>query len=66
LDPKKVEEVADKAIGYLSGAGVSGLVYLGDRLGLYRALSESDPSTRPLRIGPAVAFPTTIPAQIMP
>lgn len=45
LDPKKVEEVADKAIGYLSGAGISGLVYLGDRLGLYRALSESGPST---------------------
>lgn len=45
LDPTKVEEVADRAIGYLSGAGVSGLVYLGDRLGLYRALSQSGPST---------------------
>jgi len=45
LDPKKVEEVTDKAIGYLSGAGVSALVYLGDRLGLYRALSESGAST---------------------
>jgi len=45
LDPKKVEEIADKAIGYLSGAGVSALVYLGDRLGLYRALSESGPAT---------------------
>lgn len=43
-DPKKVEEVADKAIGYLSGAGVSAMVYLGDQLGLYRALSELGPS----------------------
>lgn len=45
LDPRKVEEVTDKAIGYLSGAGVSALAYLGDRLGLYRALSEAGPST---------------------
>jgi 2-polyprenyl-3-methyl-5-hydroxy-6-metoxy-1,4-benzoquinol methylase len=45
LDPKKVEEATDKAIGYLSGAGVSALVYLGDRLGLYRALSGAGPST---------------------
>jgi hypothetical protein len=45
LNPSKVEEVADKANGYLSGAGVSALVYLGDRLGLYRALSEARPST---------------------
>lgn len=44
-DPGKVEEIAEKAISYLSGAGVSALVYLGDRLGLYRALSESGPST---------------------
>ena len=45
LDPRKIEEVTDKAIGYLSGAGVSALAYLGDRLGLYRALSESGRST---------------------
>jgi hypothetical protein len=45
LDPKKVEEATDRAIGYLSGAGVSALVYVGDRLGLYRALSELGPST---------------------
>jgi 2-polyprenyl-3-methyl-5-hydroxy-6-metoxy-1,4-benzoquinol methylase len=41
LDPKKVEELADKAIGYLSGAAVSALVYLGDQLGLYRALRDA-------------------------
>ena len=45
LDPRKVAEIADKAIGYLSGAGVAALVYLGDRLGLYGALRESGPST---------------------
>jgi 2-polyprenyl-3-methyl-5-hydroxy-6-metoxy-1,4-benzoquinol methylase len=45
LDPKKVEEFTGKVIGYLSGAGVSALVYLGDRLGLYRALKDSGPST---------------------
>jgi 2-polyprenyl-3-methyl-5-hydroxy-6-metoxy-1,4-benzoquinol methylase len=45
LDPRKVEELTDKAIGYLSGAGVSALVYIGDRLGLYRSLGESGPST---------------------
>ncbi|MGQ0670244.1 MAG: methyltransferase domain-containing protein [Actinomycetota bacterium] len=38
LDPEKIEEVADRAIGYLSGAAISALVYLGDQLGLYRAL----------------------------
>jgi 2-polyprenyl-3-methyl-5-hydroxy-6-metoxy-1,4-benzoquinol methylase len=38
LDPKKVEEISDRALAYLSGAGISGLIYLGDQLGLYRAL----------------------------
>jgi 2-polyprenyl-3-methyl-5-hydroxy-6-metoxy-1,4-benzoquinol methylase len=41
LDPEKVEAIADRAIGYLSGAGVSALVYLGDQLGLYRTLHEA-------------------------
>jgi 2-polyprenyl-3-methyl-5-hydroxy-6-metoxy-1,4-benzoquinol methylase len=45
LDPKKIDEFTDKAISYLSGAGVSALVYLGDRLGLYRALRSAGPST---------------------
>jgi 2-polyprenyl-3-methyl-5-hydroxy-6-metoxy-1,4-benzoquinol methylase len=44
-DAKKIEEITDKAIGYLAGAGVSALVYIGDRLGLYRALRELGPST---------------------
>src|SRR5262249_2035467 len=45
LDPKKVEEASDKAISYLGGAGVSGLIFLGDRLGLFRRLGDVDPST---------------------
>jgi 2-polyprenyl-3-methyl-5-hydroxy-6-metoxy-1,4-benzoquinol methylase len=45
LDPKKVEEITDRAIGYLSGAAISALVYLGDQLGLYRALREAGPVT---------------------
>jgi 2-polyprenyl-3-methyl-5-hydroxy-6-metoxy-1,4-benzoquinol methylase len=38
LDPDRVEAIADSAIGYLSGASISGLAYLGDRLGIYRAM----------------------------
>jgi len=32
FDPDKVEAVADRAIGYLSGAGIAALIYLGDQL----------------------------------
>ncbi|NUM76952.1 methyltransferase domain-containing protein [candidate division KSB1 bacterium] len=45
LDPKKIEEISDRAIGYLSGAAISALVYLGDQLGLYRALRGAGPVT---------------------
>ncbi|MGH2555064.1 MAG: methyltransferase domain-containing protein [Actinomycetota bacterium] len=45
LDPDKIEQVADRAIGYLSGAAISALVYVGDQLGLYRALREAGPVT---------------------
>jgi 2-polyprenyl-3-methyl-5-hydroxy-6-metoxy-1,4-benzoquinol methylase len=41
LDPTKLEQVTDKAIGYLSGAGISAMIYLGDRLGLYRAMRDA-------------------------
>ncbi len=43
LDPQRLEEISDKTIGYLSGAAISALVYLGDRLGLYRALHQAGP-----------------------
>ena len=34
-------DIADKAIGYLSGAAISAMVYLGDQLGLYGALRDA-------------------------
>jgi ubiquinone/menaquinone biosynthesis C-methylase UbiE len=40
MNPEKIEEIALKAFTYLSGATVAGMIYLGDRLGLYRSLSE--------------------------
>lgn len=45
LDPGKVEEISDRAIGYLAGAAISAMVYLGDQLGLYRTLREAGPVT---------------------
>jgi 2-polyprenyl-3-methyl-5-hydroxy-6-metoxy-1,4-benzoquinol methylase len=45
LDPQKVEQIGDTAIGYLAGAAVSALIHLGDQLGLYRALSGAGPLT---------------------
>lgn len=44
-DPKELEAVGDRALGYLTGAAVSALVCLGDQLGLYRALREAGPVT---------------------
>src|SRR5712691_7023968 len=38
LNPEKVQDFAQHVIGYLGGAAVASLVYLGDRLGLYRQL----------------------------
>jgi 2-polyprenyl-3-methyl-5-hydroxy-6-metoxy-1,4-benzoquinol methylase len=40
-DPREVEAIADRALGYLSGAAVAAQVLLGDQLGLYRALREA-------------------------
>jgi SAM-dependent methyltransferase len=34
----EVDTIADRALGYLAGAGSAALAYLGDRLGLYRGL----------------------------
>lgn len=38
LEPEKAGTLADQVIGHLSGAGISAMIYIGDRLGLYRAL----------------------------
>lgn len=45
LDPDGTEVVADRAMGYLAGAAISAMVYLGDQLGLYRALRGAGPLT---------------------
>jgi hypothetical protein len=45
LDPEETEAVADRALGYLSGAAISAMVYPGDQLGLYRALRGAGPLT---------------------
>jgi 2-polyprenyl-3-methyl-5-hydroxy-6-metoxy-1,4-benzoquinol methylase len=38
IDMALADQIAEMAFGYLSGAVVSGMIYLGDELGLYRSL----------------------------
>jgi 2-polyprenyl-3-methyl-5-hydroxy-6-metoxy-1,4-benzoquinol methylase len=44
-DPIDSVALADRAVGYLSGAATSALVCLGDQLGLYRALADVGPAS---------------------
>jgi 2-polyprenyl-3-methyl-5-hydroxy-6-metoxy-1,4-benzoquinol methylase len=41
LDFDKLKEFVEHVFGFLSGAVVSGMIYLGDRLGLYHALRQA-------------------------
>lgn len=45
VDPEKLHATVQRVFGYLAGATVSGMIYLGDRLGLYRALADGKPVT---------------------
>ncbi len=45
LNMEKVKANAERVLGFLGGALVSGMIYLGDRLGLYRALQDGVPVT---------------------
>jgi len=45
VDPEKLRDFARRLFGHLNGAVTSALVYLGDELGLYRALAEGGPQT---------------------
>jgi 2-polyprenyl-3-methyl-5-hydroxy-6-metoxy-1,4-benzoquinol methylase len=45
INMEKVKANAERVLGFLGGALVSGMIYLGDRLGLYRALQGSVPVT---------------------
>jgi ubiquinone/menaquinone biosynthesis C-methylase UbiE len=44
-ETETTEQVADRTVGYLTGAAVAGLVYLGDQLGLYHAMRGAGPLT---------------------
>ena len=45
LDPAKVKASGERIFGYLKGMGVSAMIYLGDKLGLYQALDGAGPVT---------------------
>jgi SAM-dependent methyltransferase len=45
LDPERLKSFIEKVYGHLSGAMVSGMIYLGDQLGLYRALQNAGTTT---------------------
>jgi hypothetical protein len=35
---KAVEEYANRVLGYVTGSGIGAMIYLGDQVGLYRAM----------------------------
>jgi 2-polyprenyl-3-methyl-5-hydroxy-6-metoxy-1,4-benzoquinol methylase len=45
VDMEKAKKMAEQVFGILGGALVSGMIYLGDRLGFYRALRGTGPLT---------------------
>jgi len=45
IDPDKLQATVEQVFGFLGGAVVSGMIFLGDRLGLYRALADIGPAT---------------------
>jgi SAM-dependent methyltransferase len=45
IDPAKVKAGGERIFGYLKGMAVSAMIYLGDKLGLYRALDNAGPLT---------------------
>ena len=44
-DIEKVVKFAQEVFGHLAGALVSGMIYLGERMGLYQALNDAGPLT---------------------
>ena len=40
-DIEKVVKFAQEVFGHLAGALVSGMIYLGERMGLYQALNDA-------------------------
>ncbi len=45
VDPQKIKAGGERIFGYLKGMGVSAMIYLGDKLGLYQALDGAGPVT---------------------
>jgi len=45
LDMDRLKEFVEHVYGFLEGGVVSGMIYLGDRLGLYQALRDAGPVT---------------------
>jgi 2-polyprenyl-3-methyl-5-hydroxy-6-metoxy-1,4-benzoquinol methylase len=45
IDPAKVKAGGEQIFGYLKGVAVSAMIYLGDTLGLYRAMNGAGPLT---------------------
>jgi len=43
LNPKKVEELVFKIVGDVGGGLISAQAYLGDRLGLFKAMADGHP-----------------------
>src|SRR5688572_12739646 len=45
VDDDKLEDLTERVFGVLAGAMTAGMINLGDRLGLYRALAAEPPMT---------------------
>jgi ubiquinone/menaquinone biosynthesis C-methylase UbiE len=45
IDPAKVKASGERIFGYLKGMGVSAMIYLGDKLGLYQTMHGAGPLT---------------------
>jgi hypothetical protein len=45
IDIEKAKKTAEQIFGLLGGALASGMIYLGDRMGIYRALNDAGPVT---------------------
>ena len=43
IDREKVRQVAERTMGFLGGAVISGMIYLGDKMGLYQTLDGAGP-----------------------
>ncbi len=45
LNGKIIEEYANRVLGYVTGSGIGAMIFLGDQIGLYRAMDGAGPLT---------------------